>query len=291
MDFPQDIALTEDEFRLLRDLVHRTTGIALRDAKLPLLRSRLMKRVRHYQCASFADYYNLLVSPGPQQAVELQEMINAVTTNKTLFFREPHHFRALEKLILAPALRPMAMGSVPSIRIWSAGCSTGEEPYSIAMTLMEFLDNPAAWDIRILATDIDTEVIEQAKLGVYLRSSVADLPSHIIRRYFLSGTGRYSDLVQIKPEIKRLVSFGQLNLIQEPWPFRRKFDAIFCRNVIIYFDHSSQRRVLECLARCLKPGGVFFAGHSENLSWLCDKFDPVGSTTYQVRGGGSSTSP
>ena len=277
-----DVPLTNDEFRLLRNLVSQQTGISLRDAKLPLLKSRLIKRLRHHGHASFAQYYDLLKNHDPQ-GYELQEMINAVTTNKTSFFREPHHFESLEKLVLAPALRLADQGRRPSLRIWSAGCSSGEEPYSVAMTLATNLERLTSWDIKILATDIDTAMLEHARTGIYLRESVSDLARQVLTRHFLSGTGHYANCVRVRPEIRAMVVFARLNLMEEPWPFRGRFDAIFCRNVIIYFDRDSQARVLERFARCLKPGGILFAGHSENLFWLTDVFEPMGNTAYRVR--------
>jgi chemotaxis protein methyltransferase CheR len=278
---PASASLTLDEFHRLRDLVYEQTGISLREAKLPLLQSRLSRRIRHFGYRNFDQYYERLKYREPGDG-ELQEMINAVTTNKTSFFREPHHFKTLEQLVLVPARRRRREGCAPSLRIWSAGCSSGEEPYSIAMTVANSLDRLQAWDVRILATDVNTRVLEKARAGIYGRESIADLPPQIVRKYFLSGTGRYADRVQVKPEIKSMVKFGRINLIEAPWPFRGGFDAIFCRNVIIYFDRKVQQDVLERFARCLKPEGAFFAGHSENLFWLGDLFKLAGGTVYQL---------
>jgi chemotaxis protein methyltransferase CheR len=273
-----DVPLTEKEFELLRSLIYQQAGIFLREVKMALLKSRLAKRLRHYGYASFAQYYDHLKNRDPQ-GQELQEMINAVTTNKTSFFRENHHFDCLREQVLAPARQAAAQGKRPSLRIWSAGCSTGEEAYTIAITAADTLERLATWDIKILATDIDTGVLEKGRRAVYARDSMGDVPEATLRKHFLSGKGMSSNLVQVKPAIRGLVRFAHLNLM-EPWPFRGKFDAIFCRNVIIYFDRDSQRNVLERFAQYLKPGGLFFAGHSENLFWLGDFFQPIGRTVY-----------
>ena len=277
-----DIPLTTQEFRLLRELVYRQTGISLRESKLALLKARLLKRLRHYGCDSFSQYYELLQTQD-RSGLELQEMINAVTTNKTYFFREPHHFQCLEKMVLERAKRLAAAGRQPSLRFWSAGCSSGEEAYSIAITIADALIPLSRWDAKVLATDIDTEMLERGRLAIYPREGTAELPRRLLERYFLRGRGRYADYIRVKPELRNLVSFGRINLAEEPWPLRGRFDAIFCRNVIIYFDRQTQQAVLQRLARCLKAGGILFSGHSENLFWLGELFQSVGNTAYQVR--------
>jgi chemotaxis protein methyltransferase CheR len=277
-----NITITAQEFELFRALVYEQTGISLRDQKRLLLNNRLMKRLNYYGLGSFMDYYEYVKSGG-RLSGEIQELINAVTTNKTEFFRESHHFDRLAELLLAPAAESAAMGSRPRLRIWSAGCSTGEEPYSIAITLAMNLERLVAWDIKILASDIDTSVLERAQAAIYPRQAVRDLPQNIVKTYFLSGTGENSSQVLVKPEIRKLVDFARVNLVEEPWPFHGKLDAIFCRNVIIYFDQETQRRLVENFSRLLKPGGLFFAGHSENLFWLGDLLEPIGQTTYRLR--------
>jgi len=277
-----DIPLTTQEFRLLRELIYRQTGIALREGKNALLKTRLLKRLRRYGCDSFSQYYDLLQNQDVG-GCELQEMINAVTTNKTYFFREPHHFKCLEKLVLERAKRLAAAGRQPSLRFWSAGCSSGEEAYSIAITLADALVPLSRWDVKVLATDIDTQMLERGREAVYSGESVAELPHHLLERHFLRGQGRYADCVRVKPELRSLVSFGRINLAEEPWPLRGRFDAIFCRNVIIYFDRPTQQTVLQRLARCLNAEGILFSGHSENLFWLSELFQSVGNTAYQVR--------
>jgi chemotaxis protein methyltransferase CheR len=278
-----NITLTAHEFELFRELVYEETGISLRDQKRLLLNNRLLKRLRHYGFGCFMEYYEY-VRCGGGMGGEIQELINAVTTNKTEFFRESHHFDMLAELLLSPAAHATALGSRPRLRIWSAGCSTGEEPYSIAITIAMHLERLAAWDIKILASDIDTSVLERARAAIYSREAVRGLPHDILKKHLLSGTGEHADSVQIKPEIRNLVEFAHINLMKEPWPFHGKLDAIFCRNVIIYFDQETQRRLVESFARWLKPGGLFFAGHSENLFWLGDLLEPIGQTVYRMRG-------
>jgi chemotaxis protein methyltransferase CheR len=259
------------------------SGVHLTDAKRELLKGRLAKRLRHHGYQNFAQYYGHLKNQDPQ-GTELQEMINAVTTHKTSFFRESHHFDCLRERLLIPARQAAAQSRRPVLRIWSAGCSSGEEPYSIAMTIVANLDRINTWDVKILGSDIDTDVLDRARAAIYPRESVSDLPGDVLRRNFLSGKGEQAGFVQIKPHIRNLVKFGRVNLLADTWPFRGQFDVIFCRNVMIYFDREVQRHVLEKFARYLKPGGLFFAGHSENLLGMGDSFQPIGGTVYMAAG-------
>ena len=276
-----EIPLSDEEFQRFRSLVHKQTGVALKETKAALLKSRLLKRLRHYGYATFEQYYEHLENHDAC-GQELQEMINAVTTHKTSFFRELHHFDILVEHLLAPAHQASLRGYDPSVRIWSAGCSSGEEPYSIAITAAMNVDRLAAWDVKILATDIDTDVLNRARTGVYPRESVSEISRDVLKKCFLSGAGEYANSVRLKPAIRSLVTFAHLNLMDENWPFRGKFDAIFCRNVIIYFDQHTQRRVVERMVQHLKTDGLFFAGHSENLFWLGHLLEPVGHTVYRL---------
>jgi chemotaxis protein methyltransferase CheR len=260
------ISMTDTEFALLRALMYEQSGVHLAETKRELLKGRLAKRLRHHGYDGFAQYYHHLKNLDPQ-GTELQEMINAVTTHKTA---------------LIPARDAAAQGRQESIRIWSAGCSSGEEPYSIAITIAANLERINTWDVKILGSDIDTHVLEKARAAIYPRESVGDLPLDLLRRNFRSGQGEQAGYVQLKPAIRKLVKFGRVNLMDESWPFRGQFDAIFCRNVMIYFDRDVQRHVMEKFAKHLKPGGLFFAGHSENLFWLGDAFQPIGGTVYLV---------
>jgi len=275
--------MTDAEFARLCTVMFEQSGIQLKENKRELLKGRLAKRLRHYGYDSFSKYYDHLKNQDAQ-GTELQEMINAVTTHKTAFFREGHHFDCLRERLLLPANRAAAEGRREKIRIWSAGCSSGEEPYSIAITVVANLDRINSWDVKILGSDIDTGVLETARTAIYPREAIDDVPKNLVRQCFLSGQGKDEGFVQAKPEIRNLVKFGRVNLLEEPWPFHGKFDAIFCRNVMIYFDREVQRFVLGRFAKYLKPGGLFFAGHSENLFWLGDWFEPIGGTVY-VAGG------
>ncbi|MGA9528535.1 MAG: protein-glutamate O-methyltransferase CheR [Terriglobales bacterium] len=275
--------MTDAEFELLRTLIYEQSGIHLKEAKRELLKGRLAKRLRHFGYESFAQYYDRLKNQDPQ-GVELQEMINAVTTHKTAFFRESHHFDCLRERLLLPANRAAAEGRREPIRIWSAGCSSGEEPYTIAITVAANLERLNTWDVRILGSDIDTEVLDKARSAVYPLESVSEMAPAVVRRNFLAGQGRQAGFVQLKPEIRSLVRFGRVNLMEPKWPFRGTFDAIFCRNVMIYFERDVQRYVVEKFAQYLKPGGLFFAGHSENLLGLADAFHPLGGTVYRYGG-------
>jgi len=279
---PTEIDISDEEFAALSLLVYEQTGICLPKAKRPLLKSRLLKRLLYLEQHSFAQYYEYLKYYDPQKD-ELQEMINAITTNKTSFFRERHHFDYLREKILVPACRSAGLGRRPSLRFWSAGCSSGEEPYSIAITVATALERLPAWDIKILASDIDTEMLDKASAGIYPRDAVTELPPAVVKEHFLAGTGDYEDFVRVKPALRSLITFGRINLMDAQWPFHGKFDAIFCRNVIIYFDRNSQQQVLRHFAQYLVPEGIFFAGHSENLHWFGDLFEPIGQTVYRLR--------
>ena len=243
MQMISEMMMTDAEFELLRALMYQQSGVHLTEQKRDLLKGRLAKRLRHHSYESFAEYYDHLKNEDPQ-GTELQEMINAVTTHKTAFFRESHHFDCLRERLLIPARQAATRGHQSPIRIWSAGCSSGEEPYTIAITVAANLERLATWDVKILGSDIDTHVIDKARTAIYPLETVSDLPSDLVRRNFLSGKGEQAGLVRLKPEICNLVKFGRVNLMDEHWPFRGKFDAIFCRNTMIYFDRDVQRRLI-----------------------------------------------
>lgn len=272
------ISLTDTEFRQLRDFIYAHTGIALSDHKRALVYARLAKRLRHHQLERFTDYYQLLTEDDPD-GHELVEMINCITTNKTDFFREPHHFRFLSEHVFseirarAPAQR--------RLRLWSAGTATGEEAYTIAMTVREAFPALESWDIRILATDIDTRVLAHAAEGEYTAEQVERVPIELRHRYFYQGEGANAGWVQAKSALKDLIRFRRLNLMDDPWPMRGPFDAIFCRNVIIYFDRPTQRRLIERMTQLLRPGGYLFLGHSESLIGAESKLRHVSQSVYQ----------
>jgi len=267
--------VTDAEFRRFRELISSHTGIELRETKRHLLLARLVQRLRQLGLETLSEYYDYLVRDS--SGTELPLFINRITTNQTSFFREPHHFEHLRRRVI-PLLREAGERRV---RIWSAGCSSGEEPYSIAITLREALGAVHGWDIRILASDIDTDMLSHAATGVYTAEALASLPEDLRRKYFLRGYGSCAGSVQVRQELRALVDFRRINLVEESWPVRAQFDAVFCRNVIIYFNQTLQRRIVERLVGYLKPAGTYFAGHSENLYWMRDVVEVVEPTVYR----------
>jgi chemotaxis protein methyltransferase CheR len=273
-------SLTQREYELFRDLVRRETGIALGAHKRGLLEARLTKRLRALQLASFSAYHEYL-RMHDASGDERRRFVNAMTTNETAFFREPAHFEHLTATWL-PARRAEADAGGPRrVRAWSAACSTGEEPYSIAMTLLDGLPASERWDVRILASDIDTDVLQRATSGIYPRESVAKLPQPLVHRYFQKGIGARDGLVRVRPEVRTLVTFRRLNFLDDPWPIRAQFDLIFCRNVLMYFDRSTQAHLVGRLERMLTPQGLLVLGHAENLLGLASDMRRVTSTIYR----------
>lgn len=279
--------ISVEEFDALRTLIHRHTGVMLGDAKRNMLCSRLARRLRHLGMTRYGEYYRYVREQGPD-GEEMQELINCITTNKTDFFREAHHFDFLKGTII-PALQARARQSGPKrLHVWSAGCSTGEEPYTLAMTLREAFGTAAGWDLRIVATDIDTEVLSKAQRGVYEEERIDALPEGIKKAYFLRGTGANAGMVAVRPAVRDLVQFRQVNLIDERWPIQERFDLILCRNVMIYFTRETQTRLLHRFADHLQPGGYLFLGHSENMQGMAETFQPLGGTIFQRVGAAES---
>lgn len=267
-----EFGLTDIELRTICELAMRHAGIVLNESKRDMIRSRLTRRLRQLRLASFAEYCELLASG---DASELREFVNCITTNLTAFFREPHHFEHLQAEAL-PRLCQRTQDRV--LRIWSAGCSTGEEPYSIAMAVLEAL--PRGWDVRILASDLDTNVLAHAERGVYDADRVRDLPDWRRRRWFLKGNGANAGKVRVIDEVRKRVVFRQVNLIQD-WPVRGPLDVIFCRNVVIYFDKPTQRALFDRFADVLRDGSPLYIGHSETLFRVSERFESLGRTIYR----------
>jgi chemotaxis protein methyltransferase CheR len=273
-----DPPISEAEFEALRALIHAVTGIALGPGKRGLVQARLRRRLRALGLASYGAYYRYLTD-GAAVGEELTRFVNAITTNKTEFFREAHHFRHLAEQ-WAPAVAARAQTGARRVRLWSAACSTGEEAYTIAMTAREALG--PHWDLRILASDVDTEVLARAVEGCYTAAQLAPVPAPLRQRYFTrdaAGGGRVRD------ELGALVAFRRINLKDDPWPIRTRFDAIFCRNVLIYFDREGQRRLLGRLAELLVEDGLLFLGHSEGVFGLLEGVRHVGHTIYRKTAG------
>ena len=278
MSAPGQAAITDPEFDVLRTLIHAHAGIALAPWKSHLVRARLTRRVQELGLGSFAEYHALLVGDGT--GAELTRFINAMTTNKTEFFREAHHFDYLRDTWL-PSRGPCRRATDRQLRLWSAGCSTGEEAYTLAITLLEALDGGASWDIRILASDIDTDVLGRAAEAIYPMEHVATVPRALLPRYFLRGSGARGGLVRVKPHVRSLVTFRRINFVDDPWPIHARFDVILCRNVLIYFDRETQHRVVTRLVHQLKAGGLLMLGHSESVHTPVEGLTRMGATMYR----------
>lgn len=266
-------AFGAEDFAALRELVKTHTGIHLTEQKREMVYGRLSRRLRALGLESFRDYRALLEQG---DGAELVQFCNAITTNLTSFFREAHHFQYLRDEVLAA--RAANRGGSRRLRLWSAGCSSGEEPYSMAMTIHEALPEPRRWDIKILATDLDTEVLGRGQRGVYEEDRVRGLAPERLERFFRreeSGADYAA-----AAELRNLITFKELNLMHA-LPMKGPFDAIFCRNVVIYFDKDTQRALFARIARLQRPGDVLFLGHSESLYRVSDEYTLVGKTIYR----------
>ena len=267
-----EFELSDKEFRFLAEFLSSHTGIVLSSHKHDMVRGRLVKRLRALGLGSFQDYCRLL--DGPQGDDEVENVVNAITTNVTHFFRESHHFKFLREEMIA--MRATAKIGT-RLRIWSAGCSSGQEPYSIAMTLLDALQKNVG-DTLVLATDIDTNMLAHAAAGCYPQEAAAHIPETYKRRYTQRGTN--PDEWEVTDEVKRIIRFRRLNLHQK-WPMKGPFDAIFCRNVAIYFDKPTQKQLMNRYADILKPGGLLFLGHAESLIGASDRFASAEKTVYR----------
>lgn len=267
---------TDRDFAGLIELVADFTGIALTEQKRSLVYGRLAKRLRANGLTRFSDYRILLED---KDSPEREQFTNAITTNLTAFFREKHHFDYLTEELIPDILKHRKRDK---IRIWSAGCSTGEEPYSIAMALRESVPNIDSLDMKILATDLDTNVVETGRNGVYTVERVKDLDPARKKRWFQRGTGDQQGKVRVSPDLRKMVSFRQLNLMQK-WPLQSSFDVIFCRNVVIYFDKPTQHKLYNRFASLIPAQGTLFIGHSETLHGVDDDFELIGKTIYRKR--------
>lgn len=262
------------DFKTVQKLIYEHAGIRLSDTKQDMVYSRMIRRLRATGLSSFADYLRLI----ERDREEWEAFVNSLTTNLTSFFREDYHFP-----ILAEKLKQKAG---QNIRIWCSAASTGEEPYSIAMTVIEALGDEAG-RVEIIATDIDTSVLAKAEAGIYTEDRIERIDQKY-RKYFLKGSGARAGFVRVKPEVQRLVSFRQLNLLALDWPVDGIFDVVFCRNVLIYFDKDTQRKVLERFIPLMPRDGLLFIGHSESLLHLSELFKLRGKTVYELRHSGQS---
>jgi chemotaxis protein methyltransferase CheR len=265
----REFAWTDADFCRVQDLIYKHAGISLHDGKHAMVYSRLSRRLRETGYHSFKDYLSWLERhDGP----EWQEFVNALTTNLTSFFRESHHFEILGKHLKSKPVDRMW-------RIWCSAASTGEEPYSIAMSVVESLGVKA--NITLIASDIDSNVLSIAERGTYKIEGLKGLDGERMRSFFLRGKGLNQGMVRVKPELQRIIHFINVNLINENWPFSEPFDVVFCRNVMIYFDAVTQRKVLERIYRVMVSGGLLFVGHAENFSESKDLFILRGKTVYE----------
>lgn len=269
-----EFTLSDDDFAKISSFVRTRTGIVLNERKRDLVYSRLVRRLRALRLDSFAAYCDYLEGPDGDQ--EHGSLINAITTNLTGFFRESHHFEHLAETVLKPMIKERA-SSQRRIRIWSSAASTGEEPYSIAMVLRSVLPDTGGWDAKILATDIDTDVLAHGKAGRYGADGVDRMPEPYRSRYVTPLPG---GKIQIDQRVRNLITFKQLNLMDD-WPMRGPFDVIFCRNVVIYFDKQEKCVLFDRMAELLHPGGWLYIGHSENLLGITDRFQLQGRTIYR----------
>ncbi len=273
------LPLGDSDFRYVSDLVYETFGIKLTDQKRSLVASRLTKRVRQLGYTSFREYFSHLRDD--RSGAELSELINRVTTNHSFFFRERDHFDVLARDILPPLVDAAAGKVGASIRVWSAGCAAGEEPYTIAMLLKDVLSKRPGGgtvDAAVLATDVSLSALVEAKTGVYAESRLRELPK-AYRSAYLDPAG--PELWSVSQAVRSLVLFKRLNLMREPYPFKSGFDVVFCRNVMIYFDPPSRAKLVESIYRVVKPGGWFFIGHSESLPRDSCPFSYVRPATYR----------
>jgi chemotaxis protein methyltransferase CheR len=269
--------LTDGEFQFVSDLIHRHCGINLHDGKKDLVRARLARCVRTAGCASVGEY--LAHVKADTSGRELANLTDQISTNLTSFFRERSHFDHLREKFLPALLENKRKSGDNRIRAWSAGCSTGEEPYSLAITLLEAIGSSGEWDMKLLATDISRPVLEQARRGVYEQSRMSTMPPAFVDKYFGARSQGGKTVHEAGGLLRRIVCFNPLNLMQS-WPFKGPFDFIFCRNVMIYFDKPTQQKLVNRFWDCLSPKGLLFTGHSESLTGVSHKFRYVLPTIY-----------
>ncbi len=270
-DTVKEFNFTRGDFERVRALIYQRAGISLADSKQEMVYSRLARRLRATGIVSFERYLNDL--EGGRLGDEWESFTNALTTNLTSFFREAHHFPLLAEHVLKLREQP--------ITIWCSAASTGEEPYSIAMTVCEAF-NSLTPPVQIIATDIDTNVLATGANGVYPIDRIEKLAPERAKRFFQRGKGEQSGMVRVRPELRQLVTFKQLNLLGDKWPVSGQFDVIFCRNVMIYFDKDTQRKILSRFVPLMKPNALLFAGHSENFLYVSESLKLRGKTVYEL---------
>lgn len=269
----RDETISTRDYSRLRQLIYDEAGIALGSGRKTMLEVRIKRRLKELAIPSYGEYCDYVFSQKGIES-ELESLIDVVTTNKTDFFREPRHFEQLTGMALPD------LTSNPLL-VWSAGCSTGEEPYTLAMVLSEYALAHSGFSFRILATDVSTTVLEKAQLGIYSSEVVRPVPPALKAKYLMRSRDRGVERVRVVPELRRLVEFRRLNFMDPDYGVTRKAGAIFCRNVIIYFDRPTQQRILSRLVDCLEPGGYLFVGHAETLHDLDLPLVPIAPTLYR----------
>jgi chemotaxis protein methyltransferase CheR len=265
----REFVFTSNDFEQVRQMIYDHAGISLNLSKQNMVYSRLSRRLRVTGIDNFKDYLALLAG----DKAEWEAFVNSLTTNLTAFFREPHHFPLLAEHVLKQKNR--------HIVLWSSAASTGEEPYTMAMTMIDAFDSFTP-PVTILATDLDTNVLAKAEAGIYPVERVEKLPNAVVKRFFLRGSGARAGFVRVRPELRAMITFRQVNLLEDDWHIRGPLDAIFCRNVMIYFDKETQLKILERFAPLLQPDGLLFAGHSENFQNAGHIFSMRGKTVYSL---------
>lgn len=276
----QGVTLGLAEFNRIKKIMKTDAGITIGDDKVNLVHSRLQKRMRELGLVNFARFCDIVEKP--EGKAERHKMVNSLTTNLTNFFRESHHFEHLGETALPPLIEKVRKGG--QIRIWSAGCSTGQEPYSIASTLLSVMPDAPNRNVKILASDIDSDVIKKARDGLYKESEIKNLPGKLKSQSFEMMNGPNGKMFMANPVTKSIIAFRTLNLNAPTWPMKGKFDIIFCRNTVIYFDAPTQEKIWSRFRDQLTPGGLLYIGHSERLSGKAtDKFEKIGTTTYKLK--------
>lgn len=278
-------ALTDREFQLFQALVLRKSGIYLGEHKRALVVGRLSRRMRELGVTSLSAYYELVMKTGD---AELTQLLDAICTNETRFFREPEHFSFLESRALRELEELAAAGKIPKrLRVWSAACSSGEEPYSLAMTLRARFPRSSGWQLEIIASDLSTKILARAREAIWPIQKAADIPYEHLKRFMLRGTSSQTGRMKAGAEIRELVEFRRINLNDEAYPVEGRFDLIFCRNVLIYFERAGKANVARRLLGKLHAHGYLFLGHAETLAGISDEVRSVGPSVYQLelRGG------
>ena len=269
--------LSDRDFRRFSALVYEKCGINLHHGKKELVRARLAKRLRETGFKNFNAYYRFVTQE--DNGDELVKMLDAISTNLTSFFREEKHFHFLKQVVFPTFVAGKNRAGFRKARFWSAGCSTGEEPYSLAILLLEYFGKNPNFDARILATDISTKVLAQAKRGVYPAVRLENIPANVVRKYFQRGYGDQEGYFRVKPPLKKMVKFNQFNLM-EPLPFKEAFNLIVCRNVMIYFNKKTQQALVDKFYNTLLDGGYLFIGHAETLTGIEHRFKYVRPSVY-----------